>query len=119
MVPTHTTSFFTMSSIPKKLEWLVIIYDKPVNQRLAFRAQHLSKIPQATKNGPVTSCGPIFKDETKKEFLGSSYTILAESKSEVIDFLKQDVYLANGVWDFDNVVIHPYLPVYREGKELE
>lgn len=96
----------------------MIIYDKPVNQRLAFRAQHLAKIPESTANGPVTSCGPIFKDESKTEFLGSSYTIVAETRSQVIDFLKKDIYLANDVWDFDNVVIHPYTAVYREGKEL-
>lgn len=107
-----------MSRIPKKLEWLVIIYDKPGCQRLKFRAQHLSKVPLGIDSGYVTSCGPIFKDAEKTEFAGSSFTIAAESKSEVLEFLKKDIYAHEQVWDFDNVVIHPYTPVYRQRQEL-
>lgn len=107
-----------MSKISRKLEWLVIIYDKPVNQRLKFRAQHLAKVPSAVESGAVTGCGPIFKDETKKEFLGSSFTIQAETKSEVLELLKKDIYAAEDVWDFDNVVIHPYAPFYRQQQDM-
>lgn len=110
---------FFMSKTQKNLEWLVLIYDNAVNQRLAFRAQHLAKVPANISSGVVTSCGPIFKDETKKEFLGSSFTVVAETRSQVIDFLKKDIYLTEKVWDFDNIVIHPYMPVYREGKEFK
>ncbi|OBA22279.1 hypothetical protein METBIDRAFT_40609 [Metschnikowia bicuspidata var. bicuspidata NRRL YB-4993] len=104
--------------VPKKLEWLVIIYDKPVNKRLAFRSDHLAKVPEKVKCGVISSCGPIFKDESKLEFIGSSFTIQAETKSEVLEFLKLDVYAEKGVWDFSNVVIHPYQPFYRSAKEL-
>lgn len=104
--------------IPQKLEWLVIIYDLPVNRRLAFRADHLSKVPGNVASGLVTSAGPIFKDESKKEFLGSSFTIRASSRSEVLDFLKQDVYAHEKVWDFNNVVIHPYQPFFRSAQDL-
>lgn len=108
-----------MSKIAKKIEWLVIIYDKqPVNLRLAFRAEHLSKIPGKIQQGNITSCGPIFEDETKEKFLGSSFTILAESRPEVLRVLQNDVYTKEGVWDFNNVVIHPYLPVFRKGQDL-
>lgn len=108
-----------MSRIAKKIEWLVIIYDKqPVNLRLTFRAEHLSKIPEKIQAGNITSCGPIFEDETKERFLGSSFTILAESKPEVLSILRSDIYSQQGVWDFDNVVIHPYAPAYRSGQEL-
>lgn len=104
--------------VPRKLEWLVIIYDNPVNQRLAFRADHLSKVPEKVKSGVVTSAGPIFKDESKLEFIGSSFTILAESKSQVLDILKQDIYAEKNVWDFSNVVIHPYQPFYRSQQDM-
>lgn len=107
-----------MTKIPKKLEWLVIIYDKPVNQRLKFRAQHLAKVPSAVESGAFTMCGPIFKDETKSEFIGSSFTIQAETESEVIDILKKDIYAAEDVWDFDNVVIHPFAPFFRQQHDM-
>ncbi|GEQ66825.1 hypothetical protein JCM33374_g488 [Metschnikowia sp. JCM 33374] len=104
--------------VPRKLEWLVIIYDTPMNQRLAFRAEHLAKVPEKIASGAITSCGPIFKDESKSEFLGSSFTIQAESKSEVLDLLKSDIYAEKDVWDFNNVVIHPYQPFFRRSHDM-
>ena len=104
--------------VPKKLEWLVIIYDNPVNQRLAFRAEHLAKVPEKVNASIITSCGPIFKDESKQKFLGSSFTIQAESKKQVLEFLKLDIYAQKDVWDFSNVIIHPYQPFYRSAKEM-
>lgn len=108
-----------MSKALKKLEWLVIIYDKPINQRLKFRPQHFQNIPQHFKAGTITSAGPVFKDEERTQFAGSCLTIAAEKKSDVIDFLKTDVYAKEGVWDFDNIVIHPYVPVVRSFKDIE
>lgn len=107
-----------MSKIPRKLEWLVIIYDKPFCQRLKFRLEHLSKVPDAVKLGRIVSAGPIFKDETQKEFLGSSFVILAETKSEVLELLKSDIYAKESVWDFSNVIIHPYAPFVRVRKDM-
>lgn len=106
-----------MSKIAK-LEWLVIIYDVPMSKRLTYRAQHLSKVPSAVASGAITSCGPIFKDEAKTEFLGSSFTIEAASRSAVLELLKSDIYAEQGVWDFDNVVIHPYAPFVRVAKDI-
>lgn len=108
-----------MSKIAKKIEWLVLIYDKqPINPRLAFRAEHLRKVPEKVEAGQITSCGPIFEDESKTRFLGSSFTISAESKPEVLRILQNDIYTKEGVWDFNKVVIHPYTPFYRKGHEL-
>lgn len=108
-----------MSKIPKKLEWLVIIYDKPVNNRLKFRAQHLARVPEKVRDGTIKSCGPIFKDATMKEFAGSSFSIQAETKSEVLDLLRSDIYAQEDVWDFDNVVIHPFMPFARVAEDLK
>lgn len=107
-----------MSKALKKLEWLVIIYDKPVNQRLKFRPTHFQSIPKPFQSGTLTSAGPVFKDEERSQFAGSAFTIAAEKKADVIDFLKNDVYAKEDVWDFDNVVIHPYTPVVRAQKDF-
>lgn len=96
----------------------MIIYDKPFNRRLAFRAEHLRKVPEKVKSGVITSCGPVFEDETKSRFLGSSFTIQAESRSQVLSILKEDIYAQENVWDFDNVVIHPYSPYYRSRQDV-
>lgn len=105
-------------SIPKKLEWLVLIYDKRINQRLKVRAQHLREVPEKSALGILTSGGGLFKDETKKEFVGSALTVQAESAQAALDYLKKDIYATEGVWDFDNVVIHPYAPIFRHGVDL-
>lgn len=110
----HSHSTLLMSKIVKKLEWLVLIYDKPVNQRLKFRAQHLAKLPENIRSGVVTSAGPMFKDDARTEFLGSCFTVRAESRAAVLEFLKLDIYADHDVWDFDLVVIHPYVPATRE-----
>lgn len=36
-------------------------------------------------------------------FAGSTVIILADTKEEVIEFLKKDVYVEAGVWDVANV----------------
>lgn len=98
-------------------EWLVLLYDTPANKRLDFRPAHLKKLPELVKSGFVTSAGPFFKDNGV-DFAGSMYTIEAESKEAVMDVLQRDVYAKEKVWDLNNVVIHPFLPVVRKTKDL-
>ena len=38
---------------------------------------------------------------------GSIMLALAQSKDEVIQALKQDIYYESGVWDWERVQIHP------------
>lgn len=37
------------------------------------------------------------------KFAGSTLMVLASSRQEVIDLLKDDVYVKSGVWDLDKV----------------
>lgn len=51
-------------------------------------------------------------DEAPKEgeglkINGSVMLALAESKEEVLQALKRDIYCTSGVWDWDKVQIHP------------
>ena len=45
------------------------------------------------------------KDDDPKslKFAGSALIVVAESKEEVLDLLKKDVYVDAGVWDLENV----------------
>lgn len=94
------------------VEWLVIVYDKPGTDRLTYRQQHLAAIPQAFESGKVTNAGAIYKeldsDGNPQGFAGSSFNLIADSQEEVLEFLKQDVYAKQGIWDLDNVVMYPY-----------
>lgn len=51
-------------------------------------------------------------DEAPKEgeglkIRGSVMLASAESKEEVLEALKRDIYCTSGVWDWDRVQIHP------------
>ncbi|SGZ50560.1 CIC11C00000002424 [Sungouiella intermedia] len=101
-----------------KIEWNVIVYDKPGTDRSQVRPQHVAAIPEAVNSGIVTSVGAIYHDVEKTKFAGSTFHLLAESKEEILDFLKKDVYYVSGIWDLDSVVAHPVGIACRLGKEM-
>lgn len=43
-------------------------------------------------------------------FKGSAVMYLAESKEEVIELMKKDIYTVSGVWDVENAQIIPVWP---------
>lgn len=88
-------------------EYNVIVYDYPGVDRTPIRSQHLSTLPTIVNQGKVLSAGGLFKDETKTKLIGSAFHLLANNKQEIIDFLKQDIYYKQGIWNLDTVVINP------------
>ncbi|KAL6940653.1 hypothetical protein ACO0QE_004565 [Hanseniaspora vineae] len=102
------------------VEWIAVVYDKPNVDRLKFRTEHLQGIPPAFESGELTSAGAIYKGlnaEGKPEgFAGSVVSVNADSKEEVIAFLKKDPYHINGVWDTENALIYPYGVAKRNAK---
>lgn len=90
-----------------KIEWNVIVYDKPGTDRSQVRPQHVAAIPAAVNSGIVTSVGAIYQDVEKTKFAGSTFHLFAESKEEILEFLKKDVYYASGIWDLDSVIANP------------
>ncbi|CUM46847.1 unnamed protein product [Debaryomyces tyrocola] len=89
------------------IEWNVIIYDKPGTDRTAVRPTHVANIPETVNKGIVTSVGAIYQDVQKTKFAGSAFHIIADSKEEIIEFLKKDIYYEKGIWDIDSVIAHP------------
>lgn len=105
------------------VEWIAIVYDVPNSARLKVRAEHMAAIPLNVASGKITNAGGIFEkvnEETGKpeNFIGSSFNIVADTKEEALEFLKQDVYCKEGVWDMNSVIIHPYGCAVRIGKEF-
>lgn len=88
-------------------EYNVIVFDKPNADRTEVRPHHVSQIPAAVNSGLVKSVGALYTDESKTKFAGSAFHIVADSKDQVIAFLKKDIYYEKGIWDIDSVLIHP------------
>ncbi|ABN64681.2 hypothetical protein PICST_42277 [Scheffersomyces stipitis CBS 6054] len=100
-------------------EYNVVVFDKPNVDRLKVRSQHLAGIVSAVNSGVLTLGGAIYHDEAKTKFAGSTLQVAANSKQEVIDFLKTDVYYKEGIWDLDNAIIHPVGLAVRLPKKLD
>uniref|UniRef100_A0A0L0NNL5 YCII-related domain-containing protein n=2 Tax=Candidozyma auris TaxID=498019 RepID=A0A0L0NNL5_CANAR len=101
-----------------KLEWNVIVYDKPGSDRSAVREEHVKSIPSTVNEGIVTSAGAIYKDTEKKQFAGSTFHMYADSREEVLEFLKKDIYYRAGIWDLDTVIANPVGIAVRVGKDM-
>ncbi|CAI5756995.1 unnamed protein product [Candida verbasci] len=99
-------------------EYNVIIYDLPNTDRSKVRPKHVAAIPPVVPN-PVRSAGAIYTDETKTKFAGSAFHLVANSKDEVIEFLKKDIYYKEGIWDINNVVINPIGVAVRLPKKMD
>lgn len=100
-------------------EWVVIVFDKPNTDRTAIRPTHVAGIPSAINLGKVKSVGAIYHDVEKTKFAGSTYHILADSKDEIIDFLRKDPYYEAGIWDTDSVIAYPMGVACRLPKKLD
>ena len=101
------------------MEWIAIVYDKPGADRAPVIAQHKAAVPGSIKAAIVTNAGPIFEDEERTKFAGSAFNLIANSKEEVIEFLKNDIFGKSGIWDIDSVVVHPLGVAYRKKQDLQ
>lgn len=101
-----------------KIEWNVIVYDKPGTDRTAVRPKHVAAIPEAVNSGIVSSVGAIYHDVEKTKFAGSTFHMFAADKDEILAFLKKDIYYQSGIWDLDSVVAHPVGIACRLGKAM-
>jgi len=91
-----------------------------LKDRLKFRQQHLADIPKQVEAGKITNAGAIFHelptDDKPKKFAGSSLNVVADSKEEVLDIIKQDIFAKEGIWDVENALIYPYGCAVRKAK---
>ncbi|KAK4456953.1 hypothetical protein QBC42DRAFT_280207 [Cladorrhinum samala] len=115
--------FRTMASSAagKKIEWLVVVPDfaGAGQKRLEIRPQHFANLgPQVSSGafkmgGAVLNEPPTSSDPTTFNFAGSTVVILAESREEIKEALRKDVYAKEGVWDVENAQMWPLLCAFR------
>ncbi|KAK4121330.1 hypothetical protein N657DRAFT_665613 [Parathielavia appendiculata] len=112
-------------SEPKKMEWLVVIPDIPGahEKRLAVRPQHFANLGPHKESGLFQMGGAVLNDvpdslndPSKFSFAGSTIVMLASSREEIKEVLRQDVYAKSGVWDVENAQMWPLLCAFRNHK---
>lgn len=75
-----------------------------------LRARHAP----ATKSARLTEPGGIFSevpqgtDPKNWAFCGSTLNVLADTREEVVELLKGDIYNTSGVWDVEKVSRPPF-----------
>lgn len=111
------TTTSRMSSSQK--EWLVQIPDKPnaLQKRLAARSDHLKNVTPKVDAGQVSFGGATLSKHPAEgetpDMTGSVMLVKAETKEEVIELLKSDVYTKQGAWDVDNATITAFRTAIR------
>ncbi|AET39546.1 YciI family protein Ecym_4509 [Eremothecium cymbalariae DBVPG len=102
------------------VEWCVTVYDKPGSDRSPYRSMHLERIPELVQEGKIVVAGAIYKDLVDGKpggFAGSHLILVADTREEVVELLKGDIYAKEGVWDMDNILIFPFGCAVRKEKQ--
>jgi len=108
-----------MATAAPKYEWLIMVPDHPnaLDKRLGARQQHLKDVTPHHQAGAVPLGGAWLAEQPKEgetpQMLGSALIVVAATKEEVIERLKNDIYTKSGVWDVDNAQIWPFKTAVR------
>jgi hypothetical protein len=90
-------------------------------KRFAFPANrtHLANIEPDHKRGFWVLGGAYMAEPpvegSTPRMLGSAMLAVADSKEEVLEKIRNDVYATSGVWDVDKVQIWPFRSAIRSG----
>ncbi|BFZ64628.1 hypothetical protein YB2330_005778 [Saitoella coloradoensis] len=97
-----------------KPEWLVICpdFEGAVEKRMAVRPQHIEAAKDLMADGKMSLGGGFFDhhptpSETVPSFRGSALVYEAETKEEVLEIVKKDIYAREGVWDVSKIQVFP------------
>jgi uncharacterized protein YciI len=125
------------SSTASLQEWLVIVPDhtESLQKRLASRPKHLEGMKSDREDmwlwggmsnpyflsrgrGADGDTGAMLEEPIKEgetpQMKGSACLIGAKTKEEVMERMKQDVYVKDGVWDLEKVQIIPFKSAVRK-----
>lgn len=96
-------------------QYNVIVYDFPGIDRNPKRQLHFAEVPRYVNSGVLLAGGAIYRSDDclTDSFAGLWLHVEAESREAVIEFLKQDPYATEGVWDVSTAIIHPMTAAVR------
>ncbi|OBT93181.1 hypothetical protein VE01_09242 [Pseudogymnoascus verrucosus] len=103
----------------KTSEWLVLLADKPgvLERRLQIRPVHSKNFVRLHESGFVSWAGPVFEEhviEGTRPFIGSIMVVNAPSREIVKETLQKDIFVKEGIWDWDHVRIFPFRTILRQ-----
>ncbi|KAF2649504.1 hypothetical protein K491DRAFT_708088 [Lophiostoma macrostomum CBS 122681] len=107
------------SASAKLPEWLVIApdFEGALEKRLKIRGEHLGGLKKDPESfwlwGGAMLDAPLQDGEAPK-FKGSAMLCGAKTKEEVLERLKNDVYVKGEVWDWSKVQIIPFMSAIRK-----
>lgn len=107
----------------QKSEWIIILPDHPgvLQKRQQVRPDHLCNLKPNADAGLWTFGGAFSDDHPPAgeapNVKGSVMLAYADSKEQVLEELKKDVYCTSGVWDWDKVQIYAFRSALRRGME--
>ncbi|SCW02298.1 LAFE_0F03356g1_1 [Lachancea fermentati] len=102
------------------VEWCAIVYDKKGSDRSQERPAHLAGIPPLVEQGKLVCAGAIYHDVVDGKptnFAGSHLQIVADTKEEALEVIKNDVFAKKGIWDLDSILIFPFGCAVRKEKK--
>lgn len=78
-----------------------------VEARLKVRSAHLANVLASDRLDLAGALAPEFPaaEGVVPDFKGSAVIVRAENRDDAIAFLKQDVYVSEGVWDVANAQV--------------
>jgi len=88
-----------------------------VERRFSVRERHLREVAPSISNRTIRVAGmfvspkSILSEDAPKEPKGSLFILEAETIDEVRQMMKEDIYYTSKVWDPEQLVILPFLPV--------
>ncbi|KAL7959467.1 hypothetical protein V8C34DRAFT_279710 [Trichoderma compactum] len=109
---------------PSEYEFVLVIPDKPGPEvrakRLQVRPQHFSDMAPTLKDGWLKMGGGILhevpeddNDPNTFDFAGSIMVLVAKSKEDAINKVKDDIYVRAGVWDLEKAQVYPFKKAFR------
>lgn len=73
---------------------------------MKVRPEHMANVLASDRLEMAGALADDFPDSGVPDFKGSAVIVKADSKPEVLEFLKKDIYVEAGVWDVENAQIY-------------
>ncbi|MDD3009416.1 MAG: YciI family protein [Arcobacter sp.] len=88
------------------MQYLVIAYDNDnaLERRLAVRDAHVEGTRKLMAEGKIINAGALIEDEV---MVGSTLLVDFETDDEIDEWLENEPYVKNNVWNMDEFQIVP------------
>ena len=88
------------------MQYLVIAYDNEgaLEKRLEVRDAHVEGAKKLIAEGKIINAGALIEEE---QMVGSTLFVDFENDEEINEWLENEPYVTNGVWNMDEFQIVP------------